>query len=209
MKKITMQFDNNTSAETSKSSEEEIAKLKEENKNLQNTLAEKDVEIQTLKFKAEQLELQLQKALLQLYGSKADKAKNNDEPSTFDEPELTPDTSADELDEADEEITIPEHKRKKPKRKSLPEHLPRKEVIHDLSEEEKICKCGEPLTHIGDEGSEQLEYTPAQVTVIVNKRKKYACKNCEETIKLAPLPKMPIPKSIATAIQPDIIKGTC
>jgi transposase len=197
MKKTT-QSNNNASTDDGKSQAKEIAELIEENKNLQNILVEKETEIQTLKFKAEQLEHQLQKALMQLYGSKADKAKEPDEPSTFDEPELTPDTSAEELEQADEEITIPEHKRKKPKRKPLPKQLPRREVIHDLPEEEKICKCGELLTHISDEESEQLEFIPAKVEVIVNKRRKYACKACEETIKLALLPKMPIPKSIAT-----------
>ena len=174
------------------SSEAVIAKLEEENKALQNKVKE-------LEFKAEQLELQLQKALIQLYGSKSDKAKEPDEPSTFDEPELISDVSPEELDQADEELTIPEHKRKKPKRKPLPKNLPRTEIIHDLPESDKICKCGNTLTHICDEDSEQLEYVPAKVTVIVNKRRKYACKSCEETIKLAPLPKIPIPKSIATA----------
>ena len=146
MKKTT-QFDNNSSADTSKSQEEVIAKLKEENKNLQNELTEKnseiqnkDTEIQTLKFKSEQLELQLQKTLLELYGSKADKAKKNEDPTAFDEPELPPDVFASELEKADEEITIPEHKRKKPGRKPLPERLLRKEVIHDLPDAEKICK---------------------------------------------------------------------
>lgn len=181
------------------SSEAVITKLEEKIKALQTVLSEKDSKIIELQFKTEQLELQLQKALIQLYGSKSDKAKEPDEPSTFDEPELTPDVSSEELDQADEELTIPEHKRKKPKRKPLPKNLPRKEIIHDLSENDKICKCGNTLTHICDEDSEQLEYIPAKVTVIVNKRRKYACKSCEETIKLAALPKMPIPKSIATA----------
>ena len=172
-------------------SQAEIFSLKEENKRLQN-------KVQELEFKTEQLELQLKKALLKLYGAKSDKAINNEEPPAFDEPELAPDTTAAELDQADEEITVPEHKRKKPGRKSLPKYLPRKEVVHDLPDAEKVCKCGNHLTHIADVESEQLEYIPAQITVVVNKRKKYACKKCEETIKLASLPKMPIPKSIAT-----------
>ncbi len=69
-----------------KSPEELIEKLEKENKSLQ-------LQVQVLQSKAEQLELQLQKALLQLYGSKSDKAKESDEPSTFDEPELTPDVT--------------------------------------------------------------------------------------------------------------------
>lgn len=54
------------------------------------------------------------------------------------------------------------------------------------------------IYHVGDERSEHLEFIPAKVQVIVNVRKKYACKACEETIKIASMPAQMIPKSIAT-----------
>ncbi|MHB1946933.1 MAG: IS66 family transposase zinc-finger binding domain-containing protein [Gammaproteobacteria bacterium] len=38
--------------------------------------------------------------------------------------------------------------------------------IHDLPENEKICSCGDTLTHIKDEKYEQLEIIPAKVYVI-------------------------------------------
>ena len=153
------------------------------------------VEIQHLTFKAENLELQLRKALQQRFGRKADKVPSN-QLSIFDEAEVT--VPLDVLEIENEEITVPEHKRKKPGRKGLPKDLARTVVEHDLNPEDKTCKCGAELCHISDVDSEQLEYIPAKVTVIVNRRKKYACKQCEETIKLAPLPKTAIPKSIAT-----------
>ena len=34
---------------------------------------------------------------------------------------------------------MPGHRRAKPKRKPLPEHLPRVVVVHDLDEEDKFC----------------------------------------------------------------------
>lgn len=52
-------------------------------------------------------------------------------------------------------------------RRTLPEHLPRIEVVHDLSDEQKKCPCcGEVRACIGSETSEQLEYVPASLKVL-------------------------------------------
>lgn len=82
-------------------------------------------------------------------------------------------------------------------RKPLPKSLPYIEKIHDLSDEEKQCACGCTLTHINDEVTEQLDVVPQMTFRVVHIRKKYACKGCEETIRLAKLPKQPIDKAIA------------
>ncbi len=83
------------------------------------------------------------------------------------------------------------HSRKRPKRRPLPEILPREEIIYDLSEEEKIGK-----RKIGEEISEQLKWEPAKVSVIRNIRYKYSTEN--DGIITAPMPPQPIPKSMAT-----------
>jgi transposase len=105
-----------------------------------------------------------------------------------------------------ETITVPAHSRKKSGRKPLPDSLPREEVIHDISEEEKVCACGCQLTRIGEETSEQLHIERPKFKVIVNIRPKYACKQCEgtadensPTVKIAPVPPQIIAKSFATA----------
>jgi len=82
-------------------------------------------------------------------------------------------------------------------RKALPKSLPYIEHIHDLSDDEKQCPCGCLLTHIGDEITEQLDVVPQMTFRVVHIRKKYACDDCEETIRLAKLPKQPIDKAIA------------
>lgn len=82
-------------------------------------------------------------------------------------------------------------------RKPLPKSLPYIEKIHDLSDDEKQCACGCTLTHISDEVTEQLDVVPQMTFRVVHIRKKYACTDCEETIRLAKLPKQPIDKSIA------------
>ena len=76
----------------------------------------------------------------------------------------------------DEEIKIKAYTRKKQGRKPLPAHLPRVEVVHDISDEEKVCGCGCYKDRIGEETSEQLDIIPAKMQVIVHIRPKYACK---------------------------------
>jgi len=96
------------------------------------------------------------------------------------------------------EITVASFTRKKAVgRKPLPKDLPRVQRIYDLTEAEKNCGCGSSLTYITDEKSEQLEYIPAKMFVIEHIKKKYACRECEETIITAKMPLQPIPRSIA------------
>ena len=83
----------------------------------------------------------------------------------------------------------------KPGRKPLPADLPRVRIEHDVPETEKQCSCGCTLTLIGEDTSEQLDIISAKIQVLVHVRKKYACKQCEEGVTLAPLPPQPIPKS--------------
>lgn len=83
-------------------------------------------------------------------------------------------------------------------RKPLPKSLPYIEKIHDLSDAEKQCPCGCTLTHIRDEVTEQLDVIPQMTFRVVHIRKQYACKGCEETMRLAKRPKQPLDKSIAT-----------
>ena len=104
-----------------------------------------------------------------------------------------------ETPDEQETIDVPAHRRKKGGRKPLPENLPRKDVIHDLSDEEKVCPHdGHALKLIGEETSEQLDVIPQQVQVIRHIRRKYACPCCEQGVVTTPLPPQPIPKSLAS-----------
>jgi transposase len=94
-------------------------------------------------------------------------------------------------------IVIKAYKRGKPKRKPIPDHLAREEVIIELPAEERHCPEGHALMEIGQEESEQLDIIPAKIKVIKTIRKKYACKDCEGHVKLAPLPTTALPKSMA------------
>jgi transposase len=64
-------------------------------------------------------------------------------------------------------------------RRELPAHLPRVEVPHDLSDEQKKCPCcGKDRKCIGTEISEQLEFVSASFKVLKHVRHKYACITC-------------------------------
>jgi transposase len=104
-----------------------------------------------------------------------------------------------ETDESEEEIEVQPHKRRKGGRRPLPDLLPRVEVVHDLTEEEKVCPhdASHTLVRIGEERSEQLDIIPSVLQVIEHIRPKYACSHCKEGVRIAPMPPQPIPKSQA------------
>ena len=139
----------------------------------------------------------------QLYRKKSEKFDYASFPGQLNFLEDLPEESV--LEEPNKTIEVPAHTRKKSGRKPLPENLEREEVVHDIPEEDKECACGTSMEVIGQEISEQLDYTPPELKVTRHIRPKYACKNCEgietegSTIKIAPPPQQIIPKSIASA----------
>jgi transposase len=138
------------------------------------------------------LQEQLNLALARRYAASSEKI-SPDQYRLFDEAEA--DTEA---EPEDEEIAIPAHTRKKRGRKKLPETLPRIDVVHELSAEDRICPHdGAVLAEIGEVTSEQLDIVPAKIQVIRHVRKQYAC-DCGQSIKTAALPQQPIPKSMAS-----------
>ena len=82
-------------------------------------------------------------------------------------------------------------------RQPLPRHLKRERIVHDLTDAEKHCaECKQDLRFIGEEVSERYEYIPAQMLVLEDACRKYACA-C--TVKTAAKPAQPIEKSMASA----------
>lgn len=74
----------------------------------------------------------------------------------------------------------PQPKRDEHGRAALPEHLERREVVHDLTEAEKLCPCcGQPRVCIGEQTAEQLDLDPAHFFVRRTIKKTYVCQHCE------------------------------
>lgn len=153
---------------------------------LKQTVEQKDQRIKQLE---ELLRLQRQKQ----FGASSEKDANQGQ--LFNEPE----DLCDDAEQDEPEITVPAHTRKKKRRVSIPADLPREDVVHDLTDAEKVCPHdGTELKYIGDETSEQLDIEPAKIKVLRHLRKKYACPCCEQHLITAKKPAQPIEKSIAS-----------
>lgn len=150
-------------------------------------------QIRYLKAQVDKLEEEKRKLLGRQFGPSSEKGPTP-QMRLFNEPETLQDEEEAAAETEKETITVPAHKRRKP----LPDHLARIDVEHDLSEEEKVCTCGCTLTRIGEDITEQLDIIPTQIQVIRHIRSRYACKGCEETVRTAPLPPQPIPRSNAS-----------
>ena len=71
-----------------------------------------------------------------------------------------------------------------PRRKPLPDHLPREDVLLDI--DDRVCACcGGALHPIGESISEMLDWVPAQLRVVRIARPKYACRACNRIVQAA------------------------
>ena len=100
--------------------------------------------------------------------------------------------------------TSARNRKRKRRRRLIPEDAPHEERVYELPEEERLCPHdGQPMPLIRWEESKQLDYVPPQVKVIVHKRAVYACPakhdGVTEAAKLvtAPKPPQPIEKGLA------------
>src|SRR4051812_7438548 len=72
-------------------------------------------------------------------------------------------------------------------RASLPEYLPRVEIV--IAPDDTACPCcGGTMQVIGEDRSTRLDRVPAQYQVILTRRPKYACRKCQEGVAQAPAP---------------------
>lgn len=176
--------------------------------NAPETLEEAQHQLDTLwayigenQHKMQQMEERLRWFIHRCFGSSSEKA-NAAQLQLFNEAEQSVgDTEAEdadaEIDESPETETLT-YTRKKPGRPAIPDNLPRIRIEHELAEAERFCACGCERHVMGEEISEQLDIIPAQVQVLQHVRKKYACRQCEGSIKTAPLPPQPLPKTKAS-----------
>jgi len=133
----------------------------------------------------------------QRFGASSERT-HRDQLGLFNEAEQLADCCA--ADEPEEPaVSVPAHTRGQGGRRVLPAWMERVEIVHDLSDEEKICASdGTALVEIGRETSEQIEFIPATARVLVHVRPKYACPGCKTGVRIAPMPAQPIPKSVAS-----------
>lgn len=170
-----------------------------EKKQLASELEASRSKLDAFESEVDFLREQLRLLVHRRFGASSEKSSVN-QLGLFNEAEETQASSVEELlaEEEAVHIEVPAHARKKPGRKPLPSWLEREEILHDLSDEEKVCAEGHALKEIGREVSEQLEFIPATAKVLRHVRVKYACPHCKASVKTAPMPPQPIPKSMAS-----------
>jgi transposase len=84
--------------------------------------------------------------------------------------------------------------RKKSERRSLPAHLPSREVLHEPS---CTCPtCGGEMRKVGEDVTQILDYIPGHFEVVRHIRPAFSCRRCE-TMAQSPMPSLPIERGQA------------
>lgn len=127
-----------------------------------------------------------------LYGSSSEKNPAQDQ--LFDEAGLAA-CEGEQVDEIHGNLVEVKKKKGNGGRKPLSKSIPREQVRLDLSDEEKSGAIDTFYTKV----KEELDITPAKVRVVEYLQEKAVfIKDDKRTLKKAPLPKHPIPRSIAS-----------
>lgn len=157
-------------------------------------LEQRDGRLGELESTIARLHEQINLLLAKRFGASSEKVSEA-QLGLFNEAEAT----LEETPREDTEVDVPAHRRTVPKRKPLPDALPRTRVVHDLAEADKVCPHdGTALKPMGEVVSEQLDIIPAQCRVLRHERLKYACPCCHRYVKTAPMAPQPLPKSLAS-----------
>jgi transposase len=177
--------------------------LLEENKQLKLKISEQAGEISLLKERVSVLEILH-------FGPKSERrtAEDDRQGRLFNEAEdaAFSQDNEEEKQKAKETTEVGPYTRRRHRnqgRTAISRDLPRIIAEYDIPEEDKRCACGEMKVLIGEDVSERVKLIPARVEVIEERRKKYACRNCEGTeadevgVKTACGVKHLIPRSIA------------
>lgn len=119
----------------------------------------------------------------QLFGRKSERLEG---PTLLDQLNLFEALEPGDQAEDGPKTKVGSHIRKKPKRSPIPEKYPRVDIVHDVSEEQKICHCGCMKACIGEDVSEEVDIKPAVVRVLRHIRPKYACSSCQNVAEIGP-----------------------
>ncbi len=145
---------------------------KKSNKELENARAE----IKELKNELDRVKDLLKLALKGKYGASSEKVEDREQLTLFEDEENKV-TSAPVKREVKSYTRAP-----KRSYEEIYKDLPVEIKEYDIPDAEKICeKCGTEMVCIGYDSYKEIEYTPAVLKVIEHKKKKYACKKCDQT----------------------------
>lgn len=177
--------------------------LAEINAQLKQQLEATTRELQYARLKIQVLEEHLRLRRIAKYGPGSEKLSDLQLELLEDEPGVSGEEVQAESQREASPSASPEKKKQRrphPGRQTLPADLPRVEKVIACTPEQCVCgQCGQETTVIGYEESEVLDVEPAKYFVVVTRREKRACKQCEEQgVAMAPLPARIIDKSLVS-----------
>jgi transposase len=167
----------------------EVATQRERLRQLDIELQTKDEKIARLEQERDEYRLAFDKLMQERFRNRSERYIDNPDQLRLDlgDTDEAADAAAGLADAIeDQQQTIPEHQRRKPRKKRderLPAHLPRYEVIARASDEEKTCPTHGERTLLPEsmwDTTETLEFERPRLTVRVTKYPKYACQNKPE-----------------------------
>lgn len=165
--------------------------------------------LQSRERRIQQLEHHMDLLLRRVFGKSSEKLDPRQLVLSFGEPpaEVSPSAASESPAELETPASFVAQKKNGHGRRRTPDTLVRVEQLHDLTDEQKQTLGGESnLVLIGEDVSEQYEWEPSSLFVIVHRQKKYARREqlvvtsddpLEQNVIVASKPPQPIPGSQA------------
>jgi len=127
------------------------------------------------------LKLEIEKLKREIHGHRSERKARLLQQLELQLEELEADAAQDELaaEAAARTSTIKAFERRRPSKKSFPEHLPRERVVVAAPENCPCCGSAK-LAKLGEDVTETLEVIPRQWKVIQTVREKFTCRDCEK-----------------------------
>jgi transposase len=171
----------------------------------QNELATAAAELQAAKLAVQLRTLEIEKLKFQIaklrrmqFGRSSERLSRQIEQLELRLEELEAGEAEDISKAVAEDRPLPIRDGDRPKRKPLPDHLPRQQIVHEPTQDGGCTcpACGGGMARLGEDVTEILDYIPGRFRVIRHVRPKYACRRCD-AITQAPAPALPTPRGRA------------
>jgi len=154
----------------------------------------KDEQLAGRQAEIERLQLLIAKLRRMQFGRRSEKRERQIEQLELQLDELAT-AQAESPEAAPTAEAAPAGVRRKPARRPLPPHLPRRKQT--IPPKETSCPvCGGELKALGEDVTEILEYIPAHFHVLQQVRPKLACAHCDQIVQ-APAPSRPLARGLA------------
>ena len=164
------------------------------NTELNRRALEAEAKVESQKFEIEYLKAEVAYLQDKKYGKSKDNVDLDKYPNLFNyeifnEAEATADSNVSDsslinteiINEEEKEVTFTTKGKKKKNLINRMKNIEVKRIVHDLSDEEKICsQCGKELLLIGSTISQKIVYVPAKIRIEEHEYKTYKCLNCSD-----------------------------